>query len=83
MTLFFLAFLPLFISPYTASPVIEMVAMSVVFMLITLIIFVLYGLLANGVRRQVVNSPGVVAWLQRSFAVAFVALGIRLALAER
>ena len=79
LTVFFLAFLPLFISPKTASPIRELIALSLVFMAITLIVFVLYGVLASGFRRQVQRSPGVMLWLRRAFAVIFVALSISLA----
>ena len=82
LTLFFFAFLPLFISPNASSPLTEMLTLSAAFMLITLVVFVLYGVLASGVRRYVVNSPSAVAWLRRSFAVAFAALGIRLAVTD-
>ena len=60
-----------------------MAILSVIFMAITLIVFILYGITANSVRRYIVNSPDVVVWLQRSFAAAFAALGIRLALTEQ
>jgi threonine/homoserine/homoserine lactone efflux protein len=83
LTLFFFAFLPLFIPPNTSSPVAAMVMLSAVFMAITLIIFVLYGVLASGVRQYVIHSPRLIAWLRRSFAVAFAALGVKLAMTER
>ena len=80
LSIFFLAFLPLFVSPNTSSPIFEMFVLSIVFMAITVIIFVLYGIMANGVRRHVINSPRLIVWLQRSFAVTFAALGIKLAM---
>ncbi len=83
LSIFFLAFLPLFVSPNTSSPIFEMFILSVVFMAITLIIFILYGITANGVRRHVINSPRLIVWLQRSFAVTFAALGVKLAMTEQ
>ncbi|MFC1523388.1 LysE family translocator [Thermodesulfobacteriota bacterium] len=83
LSIFFLAFLPLFVSSTSSSPMLEMFALSVVFMAMTLIIFIMYGLSANGVRRYVVHSPRLIVLLQRSFAVAFAALGIKLALTEQ
>ena len=35
------------------------------------------------VRDQVISRPRVLAWLRRSFAGAFAALGARLALSDR
>lgn len=83
LSIFFLAFLPLFVSPDEASPIMEMVLLSLVFMAMTLVIFILYGIAANGVSNHVVGSPKVVRWLQRSFAATFAALGVKLAMADR
>ncbi len=82
LTIFFLAFLPASISPEVASPLAELLLLSLVFMTMTLIIFAGYGVLASSVRQRVVDSPGVVTWLRRSFAAMFAALAIRLALTD-
>ncbi len=83
LSIFFLAFLPLFVSPDKVSPIFEMLVLGITFMFMTLIIFILYGVSANGVRRYVVSSPRLVVWLQRSFAVTFAVLGVKLALTEQ
>ncbi|MCL2524921.1 MAG: LysE family translocator [Betaproteobacteria bacterium] len=82
--IFFLAFLPQFVQQGAAvSPVLQLVGLSAVFMLMTSVVFVLYGLLAHAFRRAVIESPRVQAWVRRSFAGAFVALGAQLSHAER
>ena len=83
LSLFFLAFLPQFIATRSQHPLAEMLFLSGVFMAMTLVIFILYGAAAHGVRRYVMNSPRVILWLQRSFAGVFALLGAKLALAER
>ncbi|MCP3925455.1 MAG: LysE family translocator [Desulfobacterales bacterium] len=83
LSIFFLAFLPLFVSPQTKSPIIDMFLLSLVFMVMTLVVFIIYGVLANGVRRYVVNSPKIILYLQRSFAATFAALGVKLALTDK
>lgn len=83
LSIFFLAFLPLFVNPNASSPTLDMAFLSLMFMAMTLFIFILYGISANGVRRYVVNSPRLIVWLQRSFAVTFAALGIKLALTDQ
>jgi threonine/homoserine/homoserine lactone efflux protein len=83
LSIFFLAFLPLFVNPNASSPTLNMVFLSLIFMAMTLFIFILYGISANGVRRYVVNSPRLIVWLQRSFAVTFAALGIKLAVTDQ
>ena len=57
--------------------------LSVVFMLLTFVVFVGYGLFAASLREHVISRPRVLTWMRRTFAAAFAALGARLALAER
>lgn len=83
LTIFFLAFLPLFVSPTAASPLMQMGLLSAVFMAMTLVVFIGYGLSAHAVRNCFVRSPVLTSWLQRSFAVMFAALGAKLALTEQ
>lgn len=83
LSIFFLAFLPLFVSPNASSPMFEMFILSIVFMVMTFIIFILYGISANGVRKHVINSPRIVVWLRRSFAATFAALGVKLAVTDQ
>ena len=79
LSIFFLAFLPLFVSPTGSSPLLQLLMLSGIFMLMTLVIFILYGLTAHYFRRYLVDSPVVTSRLQKSFAVVFAALGIKLA----
>ncbi|SHO47194.1 LysE family translocator [Desulfopila aestuarii] len=83
LSIFFLAFLPLFVNPQAASPTMDMMVLSVIFMAMTLVIFILYGMSAHSVRRYVVGSPRIITRLQRSFAATFAALGIKLALTDQ
>lgn len=83
LSIFFLAFLPQFVSDADPQPLARMLELSGVFMALTFAVFVLYGLFAAAVRDQVVSRPRVMAWMRRSFAAAFAALGAKLALAER
>jgi threonine/homoserine/homoserine lactone efflux protein len=52
-------------------------------MLMTFVVFVGYGLFAASIRDHVISRPRVLTWMRRTFAAAFVALGARLALADR
>ena len=83
LTIFFLAFLPQFVTPASTAPALQMLVLSGVFMAMTFAVFVVYGLLANVFRRAVIESPRVQNWLRRSFAAAFAGLGLNLALAQR
>ena len=83
LSIFFLAFLPQFVSTGEADPLARMLELSGVFMLMTFVVFVGYGLFAASVRDHVISRPRILAWMRRSFAAAFVALGAKLALADR
>ena len=83
LTIFFLAFLPQFVTPGGGSPLAQLLGLSAFFMTMTFGVFVLYGLLAHAFRRAVIESVRVQAWLRRGFAAAFAGLGIQLAASER
>ncbi|MFI4912972.1 MAG: LysE family translocator [Sedimentisphaeraceae bacterium JB056] len=83
LSIFFLAYLPLFVSPDSGSPTLQMLFMSGVFMVITLIIFILYGIFANAVRQYVISSTKIMSRVQRSFAVIFAILGLKLAMSDK
>jgi len=83
LSIFFLAFLPQFVSTAEPHPLGRMLDLSAVFMALTFAVFTVYGLFAAHVRDHVITRPRILAWLRRTFAAAFVALGARLAVAER
>jgi threonine/homoserine/homoserine lactone efflux protein len=83
LSIFFLAFLPQFIAGDEAHPLARMLELSATFMLMTFVVFALYGLFAARVRDHVVGRPKVMAWLRRAFAGGFALLGAKLAFAER
>ncbi len=83
LSIFFLAFLPQFVHGDESSPLAHMMLLSGAFMLMTFLVFVIYGLFAASIRAHVVSRPRVLTWMRRTFAAAFVALGAKLAFAER
>ena len=83
LSIFFFAFLPQFVTAADPAPLARMLELSAVFMLLTFVIFVGYGLFAASIRRHVITRPRIMMWMRRSFAAAFGALGVKLALADR
>jgi threonine/homoserine/homoserine lactone efflux protein len=79
LTIFFFAFLPQFVSQADPNAFLRMVALSGVFMLATLVVFIGYGQFATMVRKHVIARPNVQAWIRRVFGIAFVGLAARLA----
>ena len=83
LSIFFFAFLPQFVSSGEPHPLAQMLELSGVFMALTFAVFVGYGLFAAAIRTHIISRPRVLTWMRRVFAGAFVALGAKLALAER
>ncbi len=83
LTIFFFAFLPLFVSAEEEDAYARMLGLSAVFMLMTFVVFAVYGRLAAALRAHVIARPRVLTWMRRSFAGAFALLGLRLAFTER
>ena len=83
LSVFFFAFLPQFVRPGESNPIGHMLVLSAAFMLLTFLVFALYGLLAAMAREHILARARVVTWMRRLFAGAFVALAARLALVSR
>ena len=84
LTIFFFAFLPLFVSKDSASPTMEMIMLSIVFMSITLIVFALYGILASGISTYLTNSASrAIRRIQQMFAVILAGFAVKLAFSEK
>lgn len=82
LSIFFLAFLPQFVPLEAAAPLARMLELSAIFMLMTFVVFICYGVLAARVREHLINRPSVMKWMRGCFAAAFVALGARLLVAK-
>jgi threonine/homoserine/homoserine lactone efflux protein len=82
LTIFFLAYLPQFVDAGAGQPLAQLLNLSALFMAMTFAVFVVYVLVAHGLRRHVMGSARVQQGLRRGFSAAFAALGARLALSE-
>lgn len=83
LTIFFLAFLPLFVPENSSSPTLEMILLSAIFMGITFVVFALYGILASGISAYLVKSSRAVKRMQRAFAVILAGFAVQLAFSEK
>ncbi len=83
LSVFFMAFLPQFVPVHQVGSVQYLISLALVFMLMTFVVFVVYGAFAAKARQYVIESPTVMAWLRRFFAGTFGALGLKLALTDR
>ena len=83
LTIFFLAFLPQFVSPTQPGAPFQMLFLSLCFMALTLVVFLVYGALANAFRELFLSSPRFIRRLNRSFAGILALFGVQLALSEK
>ncbi len=83
LSIFFLAFLPQFVSPHSTSPAVEMMGLGAIFMGMTFLVFSLYGIFAAQLRQTLTRKPRFMTWFSRCIAGAFTGLGLKLALTER
>jgi threonine/homoserine/homoserine lactone efflux protein len=81
VALFFLAFLPQFITPGQTGQAMAFLALGALFNFGGVVVNVAVALLASGLRQRVAAGSG--AWLQRTAGVLFIALGIKLAASAR
>lgn len=83
LSIFFLAFLPQFIEPGLTSTTYQTLILGTIFIAMTIVIFICYGLFASLLRQKVLNSPRILKGIKWCFASVFMALGVRLALSEK
>jgi threonine/homoserine/homoserine lactone efflux protein len=83
LTIFFFAFLPQFVPPHAHHELARLLLLSGVFMAMTFVVFVIYGVGAAAVRRHVIDRPRIVQRVRQVFAASFVGLGVKLATTSR
>ncbi|HET6775110.1 MAG TPA: LysE family translocator [Acidimicrobiales bacterium] len=83
LTVFFFAFLPQFLDtpPGLLDP--RLVGLGAVFMLATLVVFVVYAWASAAVRERVLGTPALLRWVQRSLGTLVIGFAARLATADR
>jgi threonine/homoserine/homoserine lactone efflux protein len=83
VALFFLAFLPQFVSPGSDTAPVQMFFLGLLFMVQAVVVFSVIGWLSGSVGHVIMKRPRIARWFGRLTAGIFASLGIRLALAER
>lgn len=79
LSFFFLAFLPQFLPDGNGNTTITLIYLAIIFMVMTFVVFILYGTFASLARTYILTRPKVVKGLRYIFAGAFAFLGMRLA----
>jgi threonine/homoserine/homoserine lactone efflux protein len=83
VAMFFLAFLPQFVTPDSDYFALQMLLLGFIFMVQAVIIFCLIGFFAGSIGTFIVARPQIAKYFDWLTAGVFASLGVRLALAER
>lgn len=79
LSIFFLAFIPQFISNTTSTPMLDMFIMGMFFMILTFLVFLIYGAFAGMIKNKVMQSKIILRNTQKCFALIFAILAYKLA----
>lgn len=83
IAIFYFAFLPQFVLPGAAHPTLSVMALGLLFALLTFLVKGPVGLFAGMLSGWLRAQPDVLAWLYRSSGAVLIALGIKLAFERR
>lgn len=81
--LFFLAFLPQFVTPENGSVLLQLSVLGIVFVMLGLLSTVVFAIGASSLGASLRRNPTVLKWQGKVVGGIFCALGLRLALQER
>jgi len=83
VSIFFLAFLPQFVTVANGSVPLQMITLGVVFMVTTVVVFTSMGILANRLGAKIVSNPSISKYLNIITSGVFFSLGLKLAFSQR
>ena len=79
VALFFLAFLPQFVTPDGAPVALQLAVLGLIFMAVSFVVMGAAGLAGGQVRRLLARNDRAGRWLERGAGTVLIALGLRLA----
>jgi threonine/homoserine/homoserine lactone efflux protein len=83
VSIFFLAFLPQFVSVENGNIPMQMIVLGLIFMVMTVIVFSSIGILASLLSVKLKSNPSIVKYMNIMTSFVLVGLGVKLALAQR
>ncbi|MGH8632630.1 MAG: LysE family translocator [Burkholderiales bacterium] len=83
IAVFYVAFLPQFVSPTAQQPTLSVFVLGIAFATITFLVKGPVGVFAGALSAWLRSRPGVLAWVYRSSGAILVGLGVKLAFERR
>ncbi|RXK01225.1 threonine transporter RhtB [Arcobacter sp. CECT 8986] len=83
VSIFFLAFLPQFITSENGNIPFQMIILGCIFMIITIIVFSLIGIISNILSSKLIEKPSIVKYMNILTSAVLVSLGLKLAFSSR
>jgi len=83
VSIFFLAFLPQFVTPANGNVPMQMITLGAVFMALTIVVFSSIGIAGNLLSSKLLEKPSIVKYMNILTSFVLVSLGIKLALSQR
>lgn len=80
LTLFFFSFLPQYVKGTKGQFVMQSALLGIAFMILTFLVFALYGILSGTARDWIVKSEKRISILQKIFGTVFIGFALKLAL---
>ena len=83
VSIFFLAFLPQFVSPVNGSIPMQMIMLGIIFMMMTIVVFSSIGIAGNLLSSKLVENPSISKVMNLLTSFVLGGLALKLALSER
>jgi len=83
VSIFFLAFLPQFVTPENGNFTLQMITLGSIFMVMTVLVFSFIGIAGNMLSSKLLEKPSIVKYMNILTSVVLVSLGLKLALSTR
>ena len=83
VSLFFLAFLPQFVTLENGNIPLQMISLGLIFMLMTIIVFSGIGISGNILSKKLLEKPNIVKYMNILTSFILVSLGLKLAFSSR
>jgi len=83
VSIFFLAFLPQFVTPENGNFTLQMITLGAIFMVMTVLVFSFIGIAGNMLSSKLLEKPSIVKYMNILTSFVLVSLGLKLALSTR